>query len=550
MNDHMSGGNNNSIIQAAQELGIADNIETYGKQIAKVPITLLEKLKGKKDGRLILVTSTNPTPAGEGKTTTVIGLGQAFKELGKKVMIAIREPSMGPCFGIKGGATGGGKSKVEPSDSINLMFTGDFPAITAAHNLLSALVNNHIYHGNKLGIDVKRIVFPRTIDMNDRSLRQVIVGVGDRNSGIIANDSYVITPASELMAILGLSTSYKDLKDRLSRILVAFTYDGKPVYAKDLNAQGSMAAILKDALKPNLVLTTEGVPAFIHTGPFGNIAHGTSSIIADRMGLKLSDYLITEAGFGSELGAEKFFDIVSHLANLDVSAVVIVTTIRALKHHGENSQGKKEGITDLEAGFPNLLRHVNIVRKFNIEPVVSINLFTTDTDEEKQKLAQLMELNNLVYAFADFYNQGGKGGLELARKVIGSAGKPLAKITRAYSPDEKVKTKIEKIAKSVYGAKGVEFSDQASRDIRQIDKLGYSNLYICMAKTQYSLSDNPKLLGSPEDFTVNIKSVKIAAGSGFLIPVLGDIMVMPGLPEVPAAENITLSDDGEISGLS
>ncbi len=546
----MSGGNNNSIIQAAQELGIADNIETYGKQIAKVPITLLEKLKGKKDGRLILVTSTNPTPAGEGKTTTVIGLGQAFKELGKKVMIAIREPSMGPCFGIKGGATGGGKSKVEPSDSINLMFTGDFPAITAAHNLLSALVNNHIYHGNKLGIDVKRIVFPRTIDMNDRSLRQVIVGVGDRNSGIIANDSYVITPASELMAILGLSTSYKDLKDRLSRILVAFTYDGKPVYAKDLNAQGSMAAILKDALKPNIVLTTEGVPAFIHTGPFGNIAHGTSSIIADRMGLKLSDYLITEAGFGSELGAEKFFDIVSHLANLDVSAVVIVTTIRALKHHGENSQGKKEGITDLEAGFPNLLRHVNIVRKFNIEPVVSVNLFTTDTDEEKQKLAQLMELNNLVYAFADFYNQGGKGGLELARKVLDSAGKPLAKITRAYTPDEKVKTKIEKIAKSVYGAKGVEFSDQASKDIRQIDKLGYSNLYICMAKTQYSLSDNPKLLGSPEDFTVNIKSVKIAAGSGFLIPVLGDIMVMPGLPEVPAAENITLSDDGEISGLS
>lgn len=546
----MSGGNNNSIIQAAQELGIADNIETYGKQIAKVPITLLEKLKGKKDGRLILVTSTNPTPAGEGKTTTVIGLGQAFKELGKKVIIAIREPSMGPCFGIKGGATGGGKSKVEPSDSINLMFTGDFPAITAAHNLLSALVNNHIYHGNKLGIDVKRIVFPRTIDMNDRSLRQVIVGVGDRNSGIIANDSYVITPASELMAILGLSTSYKDLKDRLSRILVAFTYDGKPVYAKDLNAQGSMAAILKDALKPNIVLTTEGVPAFIHTGPFGNIAHGTSSIIADRMGLKLSDYLITEAGFGSELGAEKFFDIVSHLANLDVSAVVIVTTIRALKHHGENSQGKKEGITDLEAGFPNLLRHVNIVRKFNIEPVVSVNLFTTDTDEEKQKLAQLMELNNLVYAFADFYNQGGKGGLELARKVLDSAGKPLAKITRAYTPDEKVKTKIEKIAKSVYGAKGVEFSDQASKDIRQIDKLGYSNLYICMAKTQYSLSDNPKLLGSPEDFTVNIKSVKIAAGSGFLIPVLGDIMVMPGLPEVPAAENITLSDDGEISGLS
>jgi formate--tetrahydrofolate ligase len=546
----MSGGNNNSIIQAAQELGIADNIETYGKQIAKVPITLLEKLKGKKDGRLILVTSTNPTPAGEGKTTTVIGLGQAFKELGKKVIIAIREPSMGPCFGIKGGATGGGKSKVEPSDGINLMFTGDFPAITAAHNLLSALVNNHIYHGNKLGIDVKRIVFPRTIDMNDRSLRQVIVGVGDRNSGIIANDSYVITPASELMAILGLSTSYKDLKDRLSRILVAFTYDGKPVYAKDLNAQGSMAAILKDALKPNIVLTTEGVPAFIHTGPFGNIAHGTSSIIADRMGLKLSDYLITEAGFGSELGAEKFFDIVSHLANLDVSAVVIVTTIRALKHHGENSQGKKEGITDLEAGFPNLLRHVNIVRKFNIEPVVSVNLFTTDTDEEKQKLAQLMELNNLVYAFADFYNQGGKGGLELARKVLDSAGKPLAKITRAYTPDEKVKTKIEKIAKSVYGAKGVEFSDQASKDIRQIDKLGYSNLYICMAKTQYSLSDNPKLLGSPEDFTVNIKSVKIAAGSGFLIPVLGDIMVMPGLPEVPAAENITLSDDGEISGLS
>ena len=546
----MSGENITGIIKVAKELGIADDIETYGKQIAKVPVSLLDKLKDRKDGRLILVTSTNPTPAGEGKTTTVIGLGQAFKVLGEKIMIAIREPSMGPCFGIKGGATGGGKSKVEPSDNINLMFTGDFPAITAAHNLLSALINNHIYHGNKLGIDVKRIVFPRTIDMNDRSLRQVIVGVGDRNSGIIANDSYVITPASELMAIVGLSTSYKDLKERLSRILVAFTYEGKPVYAKDLNAQGSMAAILRDALKPNLVLTTEGVPAFIHTGPFGNIAHGTSSIIADRIALKLSDYLITESGFGSELGAEKFFDIVSHVANLDVSAVVIVTTIRALKHHGENSQTRAKDVSDLEAGFPNLLRHVNIVRKFGLEPVVSINLFTADTDEEKQKLAQLMELNNLNYAFADFYNQGGKGGLDLARKVIEAAKKPPKKITRVYSPEEKVKTKIEKIAKSVYGARGVEFSDQASRDIRQIEKLGYSNLYICMAKTQYSLSDNPKLLGSPEDFTVEIKAVKIAAGSGFLIPMLGDIMVMPGLPEVPAAENITLTDDGEISGLS
>ncbi|EQD63612.1 formate-tetrahydrofolate ligase [mine drainage metagenome] len=386
--------------------------------------------------------------------------------------------------------------------------------------------------------------------MNDRSLRQVIVGVGDRNTGILANDSYVITPASEIMAILGLSTSYQDLKDRLSRILVAFSEEGKPVFAKDLNAQGSMAAILRDALKPNLVLTTEGVPAFIHTGPFGNIAHGTSSILADRIALKLADFVITESGFGSELGAEKFFDIASAVGDLQVSAVVIVTTIRALKHHGTNAGNKDGNLSDLEAGFPNLLRHVNIVRKFNFEPVVSINVFTSDTDEEKQKLAQLLELNNLKYAFADFFSQGGQGGLELAKKVMESAGKKDTQIKRIYDPKEKVRSKIEKIATMIYGASGVQYTDQAAKDIRQIEKLGYSGLYVCMAKTQYSLSDNPKLLGSPEGFSVTIKAVNIAAGSGFLIPMLGDIMTMPGLPEVPAAENITLSDDGEISGLS
>lgn len=536
-------------MRAAEDLGIADDIETYGKSIAKVPLPVLEKLKDRKDGRLILVTSTNPTPAGEGKTTTVIGLGQAFKALKQKVMIAIREPSMGPCFGIKGGATGGGRSKVEPSDTINLMFTGDFPAISGAHNLLSALINNHIYHGNKLRIDPKRIVFPRTIDMNDRSLRNVIVGVGDRNTGIMANDAYVITPASEIMAILGLSTSYQDLKDRLSRILVAFSDEGKPVFAKDLNAHGSMAAILRDALKPNLVLTTEGVPAFIHTGPFGNIAHGTSSILADRMALKLADFVITESGFGSELGAEKFFDIASSIGNLQVSAVVIVTTIRALKHHGANSANKDGNLSDLEAGFPNLLRHVNIIRKFNFEPVVSINVFTSDTDEEKQKLALLLETNSLKYAFADFFSQGGHGGLELAKKVMEAAGKE-TQIQRVYDPKEKVRSKIEKIATTIYGASGVVYSEQAAKDLRQIEKLGFSGLYVCMAKTQYSLSDNPKLLGSPEGFVVTIKGVNIAAGSGFLIPMLGDIMTMPGLPAVPAAENITLSDDGEISGLS
>ena len=546
----MSGENNTGIIKVAKELGIADDIETYGRQIAKVPVSLLDKLKDRKDGRLILVTSTNPTPAGEGKTTTVIGLGQAFKVLGEKIMIAIREPSMGPCFGIKGGATGGGKSKVEPSDNINLMFTGDFPAVTAAHNLLSALINNHIYHGNKLGIDVKRIVFPRTIDMNDRSLRQIIVGVGDRNSGIIANDSYVITPASELMAILGLSTSYKDLKERLSRILVAFTYEGKPVYAKDLNAQGSMAAILRDALKPNLVLTTEGVPAFIHTGPFGNIAHGTSSIIADKMALGLTDYLITEAGFGSEIGAEKFYDMVTRIGDLPIDGVVIVATIRALKLHSGMQEGKADPVEMLSKGSDNLLKHVDIIRNFGIDPVVAINRFPSDTKEEIDKLESILKEKKIEWSLSEGFAKGGDGTVDLAEKVIKKISAGNASLKRTYAEDEAVKDKIVKIAKQVYGATGVVFEKQATRDLRNLSLTGMDKAYVCMAKTQYSVTDDPAKLGWPKDFTVTVKKISVSSGAGFVVPLLGDIMTMPGLPKIPAAEKIDLTDDGEITGLS
>ena len=536
------------IREVAADLGLNESdYETYGSSIAKLSLSLTRR--NTKDGKLILVTAINPTPAGEGKTTTTIGLGQAFRKLGKRVVIAIREPSLGPCFGIKGGATGGGMATVEPSDRINLIFTGDFPAVTAAHNLLSAMINNHIHHGNKLGIDQKRIVFPRTIDMNDRSLRNIIVGVGDRETGSLNMDRFVITPASEIMAILGLSTSYGDLKERLGKIIVGYDSKSNPVYCRDLKAQGAMASLLVDALKPNLVQTQDGTPAMIHTGPFGNIAHGTSSVLADRIALKLSDYLITEAGFGSELGAEKFFDLVSRVADLPINAVVLVATIRALKHNGGAKELNAEDLKALESGFANLKRHIALIRGFGFDPVVSINRFQTDTEAEVTLLEKLLRDENARWALSEVYSRGADGGLRLAEAVLEAIRQSDGKVNRIYDLGEPMKDKIMKISRNVYGADDVVYSKEALRDLKRITKMGLDGLPVCMAKTQYSLSDDATLLNSPKGFKVHVESINISAGAGFIVPILGEIMTMPGLPEHPAAENVDVDEAGNIIGL-
>ncbi len=536
------------IREVAADLGLNESdYETYGSSIAKLSLSLTRR--NTKDGKLILVTAINPTPAGEGKTTTTIGLGQAFRKLGKRVVIAIREPSLGPCFGIKGGATGGGMATVEPSDRINLIFTGDFPAVTAAHNLLSAMINNHIHHGNKLGIDQKRIVFPRTIDMNDRSLRNIIVGVGDRETGSLNMDRFVITPASEIMAILGLSTSYGDLKERLGKIIVGYDSKSNPVYCRDLKAQGAMASLLVDALKPNLVQTQDGTPAMIHTGPFGNIAHGTSSVLADRIALKLSDYLITEAGFGSELGAEKFFDLVSRVADLPINAVVLVATIRALKHNGGAKELNAEDPKALESGFANLKRHIALIRGFGFDPVVSINRFQTDTEAEVTLLEKLLRDENARWALSEVYSRGADGGLKLAEAVLEAIRQSDGKVNRIYDLGEPMKDKIMKISRNVYGADDVVYSKEALRDLKRITKMGLDGLPVCMAKTQYSLSDDATLLNSPKGFKVHVESINISAGAGFIVPILGEIMTMPGLPEHPAAENVDVDEAGNIIGL-
>ncbi len=532
------------IEEIIKEIGLGkEDYELYGRYMAKLDLSL--QSRGRPKAKLILVTAMTPTPAGEGKTTTTIGLGQAFKRLGKNVAIAIREPSLGPCFGIKGGATGGGKSKVEPSDRINLFFTGDFPAITAAHNLLSAMINNHMYHGNELALDPKRITFPRTIDMNDRSLRNILVGVGSRDMGVLANDNFVITPASEIMAITGLSLSYQDLKNRLSKILAGFTNKNKPVFAGDLKAEGSMAALLRDALKPNLVQTTEGVPAFVHTGPFGNIAHGTSSLVADKIAMNLFDYVITEAGFGSDLGAEKFFNLASRIGNLPINAVVLVATIRAIKHHG-GSKKEGEDVDAVKIGSKNLIRHVQNIRRFGIDPVVAINRFPTDTDAEIRTLGEILDSNGIKWALSEVFAKGGEGGIDLANKVLASIGD--YEIKRTYDLKDDIRTKIEKIAKYVYGADGVIFEKKALTDMKKAEEI-MENPYVCMAKTQYSFSDDASLLNDPQGFTVKVQSMNISSGAGFVVPILGEIMTMPGLPKHPAAENIDLTDSGEITGL-
>ncbi len=539
-----------NIKEIAKELGLSEEeYELYGKYMAKLSLSIPQTRKDKKKGKLILVTGVSPTSAGEGKTTTVIGLGQAFKQLGKSVSLTLREPSLGPCFGIKGGATGGGKSVVLPSDKIDLFFTGDFPAVSAAHNLLSAMISNHIFHKNPLNIDLKNIRFPRTIDVNDRSLRSMITGADGPATGPMLLENTVITPASEIMAILGLSKNYPDLINRLSKILVGFTTDRNPVYAKDLQAEGAMATLLRDALKPNLVQSVEGVPAIIHTGPFANIAHGTSSVVGNQVAMSLTDYVITESGFGSELGGEKFFDLVTRLSGVDLYTVVIVSTIRSMKFQAGLKDTKSEDFEALKAGFPNLLKHVELVKSFGFDPVVAINEFPSDTEAERKYVAEQLDSRNIKWAFSKAFAEGGKGAVDLAKKVFESMKDTPVDIKRKYDWDEPVKTKIEKIAKDVYGAGKVAYSAQALKDLRLIKKIGAENLPVCMAKTQYSFTDNPKVLGAPKDFTITVNSVNISNGAGFIIPELGDIMTMPGLPTTPAAVNVTLTEDGEIEGL-
>ncbi len=538
------------ITEIASAAGIEEEyLEPYGKYMAKVSLDLLEKLQNRKKGKMILVTALTPTPAGEGKTTTSIGLTMAINRLGKKSIIALREPSLGPVFGVKGGATGGGRSTVQPMEEINLHFTGDFHAISSAHNLLSAMINNHIYQGNLPDIDPRKISWRRTIDMNDRSLRHIIVGLGKGN-GVIYEDGFDIVPASEIMAILALSESYSDLKSRLEKILTGFSKDRKPVYAKDIKASGSMAALLKNALKPNLVQTSENTPAFVHIGPFGNIAHGTNSILADKISLPLSDYFVTEAGFGSDLGAEKFFDIVTRIGKFVPNAVVVVASLRAIKHHGGAKDTSLEDILAVEKGFDNLKFHINNVRRFGVKPVVAINKFKSDTDKEISTLMELLDSEKVSWALSEVFEKGGDGGIELAKKVMKVADEnPEPKINYTYEITDPVEVKIEKIAKTVYGAKEVIFTKDAMDDIKLIKKIGMENSFICMAKTQSSISDDPKAINVPKDFTVTVREIRISSGAGFLVPILGEIMTMPGLSKEPAAYNIDLKEDGRIVGL-
>ncbi len=537
----------------AAKVGLSeDEIEYYGKYKAKINYNLLKGLENKKDGKLILTTAINPTPAGEGKTTTTVGLGDALRRLGKNAMIALREPSLGPVFGIKGGAAGGGYAQVVPMEDINLHFTGDFHAIGAANNLLAAMIDNHIYQGNELNIDPRRITWKRCVDMNDRQLRFVVDGLGGKTNGMPREDGYDITVASEIMAVFCLATDMEDLKNRLGRIIIGYTYDGKPVTAKDLKAHGAMAALLKDAFKPNLVQTLEGTPAFVHGGPFANIAHGCNSIIATKMALKLADYVVTEAGFGADLGAEKFLDIKCRTAGIKPDAVVIVATVRALKYNGGVSKEdlSKENLDALKKGLPNLLKHVeNITKKYKIPAVVAINKFPTDTENELKLVQE--ECNNLGVnaVLSEVWAKGGEGGLELAKEVVRIIDEGKNEFKPIYDLEIGIADKITTIAKEIYGADGVEFAPAALKEIDNLEKLGFRNVPVCIAKTQYSLTDNPKILGRPTGFKINVRNVKISAGAGFVVALTGDIMTMPGLPKRPAAENIDVDASGRITGL-
>ena len=541
------------ISEIASALGVTDEeLIPYGRYKAKIDDGFEKRMADKPDGKLILVTAINPTPAGEGKTTTTIGLGQAMAKIGKSAIIALREPSLGPVFGVKGGAAGGGYSQVLPMEDINLHFTGDFHAITSANNLLSAMIDNHIQQGNVLGIDQRRILFQRVLDMNDRALRNVVIGLGAKADGVPRQDKFSITVASEVMAILCLASSIKDLKERLGNILVAYTYSGEPVYAKDVGAHGAMAALLKDALKPNLVQTTENTPAIIHGGPFANIAHGCNSVRATKLALKLADYAITEAGFGADLGAEKFLDIKCRAANIAPSCVVLVATVRALKYNGGVAKAdlKEENLEALAKGACNLEAHIDNLAKFGIPVVVAINRFATDTSRELEFIEQICRERGASFALSDVFANGGDGGVELANEVVKACEKP-SSFKYLYPDEMSIKEKIETVAREIYGADSVKFDDKALKNIDSIMKVNpeFGKFPICVAKTQYSLSDNPKLLGRPTGFDLTVREVKVSAGAGFIVVLTGEIMTMPGLPKEPAALKIDVDENGNITGL-
>lgn len=540
------------IKEVAASIGIQEeDLELYGKYKAKLSDELWEAVKDRPDGKLVLVTAINPTPAGEGKTTTSVGLGQAMAKLNKKALIALREPSLGPCFGIKGGAAGGGYAQVVPMEDLNLHFTGDFHAITSANNLLAALLDNHIQQGNALQIDPRQVVWKRCLDMNDRVLRNVVVGLGNKMDGMVREDHFVITVASEIMAILCLADDIKDLKRRLGKIVVAYNFAGEPVTADDLQATGAMTALLKDAIKPNLIQTLEHTPALVHGGPFANIAHGCNSIRATKMALKLSDITITEAGFGADLGAEKFMDIKCRMGNLKPDAVVIVATVRALKYNGGVAKKdlNEENLEALKKGIVNLEKHIENVQKFGVPVIVTLNSFVTDTDAENEFIRQFCEERNCEFALSEVWEKGGEGGIALAEKVLSTLETKESHFHTLYEDSLSLKEKIETISKEIYGADGVEYAPAAEKQLAKITELGYGNLPICMAKNQYSLSDDATLLGRPEHFKIHIREVYVNAGAGFVVALTGAVMTMPGLPKVPAANGIDVNEEGTIVGL-
>ena len=540
------------IKEVAASYGIVeDDLELYGKYKAKLTDELWSQVKDRPDGKLILVTAINPTPAGEGKTTTSVGLGDALTRLGKKTLIALREPSLGPCFGIKGGAAGGGYAQVVPMEDLNLHFTGDFHAITSANNLLAALLDNHIQQGNELGIDPRQVVWKRCLDMNDRVLRNIVVGLGRKMDGMVREDHFVITVASEIMAVLCLADDMHDLKRRLGKIIVAYTYDGKPVTADDIKATGAMAALLKDALKPNLIQTLEHTPAIVHGGPFANIAHGCNSVRATKTALKLADYVITEAGFGADLGAEKFFDIKSRMAGLHPDAVVLVATVRALKYNGGVAKADlgEENLEALKKGIVNLEKHIENLQKYGVPVVVTLNSFVTDTKAETDYIEQFCRERDCEFALAKVWENGGKGGVELAEKVLKTLETKESHFKPLYADDLSLEEKIETIAKEIYGADGVTYASAAAKELKRIADMGMSDFPVCMAKTQYSLSDDQTKLGRPSGFTINVREVYVSAGAGFVVAITGAIMTMPGLPKNPAAYGIDVDDNGVITGL-
>ena len=540
------------IINIAKKIGLGeDDIELYGKYKCKISLDAIKKLENNKDGKLVLVTAINPTPAGEGKSTVTVGLGQALNKIGKNTVIALREPSLGPVFGIKGGAAGGGYAQVVPMEDINLHFTGDMHAITSANNLLCAAIDNHIHQGNLLRIDSRRIVFKRVMDMNDRALRNIVVGMGGKINGFLREDGFMITVASEIMAILCMASDLEDLKERMGNILIAYNLDGEPVYAKELEVQGAMALLMKDAIKPNLVQTLENTPAIIHGGPFANIAHGCNSIIATKTALKMSDITITEAGFGADLGAEKFLDIKCRYGNLNPDCVVLVATIRALKHHGgvKKDELNISNVDALNKGMKNLEKQIENIKAYGVPVVVAINKFITDSYEEVKAIEDFCKNIGVEVSLTEVWEKGGEGGIDLANKVIKTMETEPSNFKMIYDSEESIKDKILKIVQTIYGGKGVNYTPQALKQIAEIEKFNLDKLPICMAKTQYSLSDNPSLLGRPENFDITVKEVRVSNGAGFIVVLTGDVMTMPGLPKVPAANRMDIKDNGEIVGL-